>query len=371
MHDVGHLPLSHLFEMGFADYVFSKGVKVREGCEEWFGLEGFSMLHEACGAYVAKFILENSGLNGSVKDKVIELITTKDIERGDALFPVKKIIDSAVDADRIDSTARDGLQAGGEYGNYDIERLCSSFSIIKTDGGWDLGYSHKARNCLESLLFERYRTHTWIHFHHRVIAIKTAARLIIKRLLEKRDINKNMFELAEIWDRDDVWLWRTLRDFTPENGAEAAAKELLIYRNKERTSLLWKDWSVYDEKNNRLLETAGMRRGEIGAKLISDILLSRDYGKALEEEFSSNDNSFIPKLHVIEFKPTGKYPIYILRRDGTIIGDLHDKSRITGYLHNIWKDEPQYYIVIFGEKPKNFESDWISFTAEYLREKAS
>lgn len=376
VHDIGHLPLSHLFEMAFEDFAATRDLYIEDACEEWFHIPGFRMLHEACAAYIIGFVLEGTGLNKWVRDKVIKLVTQKDFDLADILFPIKKIIDSEVDADRIDATARDGLQAGGEYGNYDIERICASFNIIRNGEYWDIGYSYKAENCLESLLFERYRTFTWIHFHHRVIAIKTAARVVINALLTTGGIKPDLFRKAILAERDDLWLWGLIRSFKPSNDAEEAAKELLVKRDKENSFVLWKNREEYRDIQDALLKKAGLRkvtseRAEIGNKL-----MARDYETGVSRAIGAMPGTFEAKVNSIKFNPVGKFPVNIIGEDGEVIGDLIDKSRITGFLSEIWKDEPQYYVTFFGKLPngiteESLEEEWRKYTAKYLRNKVS
>src|SRR3989344_821972 len=52
-HDVGHLPLSHLFEMA----VKSWAANLEKVIEEWTGIAGFKKLHEAFGAVIVKKIV--------------------------------------------------------------------------------------------------------------------------------------------------------------------------------------------------------------------------------------------------------------------------------------------------------------------------
>src|SRR5207245_10137448 len=118
---------------------------------------------------------------------------TKTLESSDVLLPVKLLVDSEVDSDRIDSTARDGLLAGGEYGTYDIDRLCRSVFLQRHGSSWRLAYSHKSLSSIEALLLDRCRTHANIHFHHPVVAVKVAAITLIAKLLQKGESTKANF----------------------------------------------------------------------------------------------------------------------------------------------------------------------------------
>ncbi|MEE9456704.1 MAG: HD domain-containing protein [bacterium] len=376
IHDIGHLPLSHLFEMAFEDYAAAEGVDIEDACEKWFRVPGFRFLHEACAADIIDYVLRGTGLNRRVKSNVVKLVTEKELDPGDVLFPIKQILDSEVDGDRIDATARDGLQAGGEYGNYDIERICTSFNIIKTSGYWDLGYSHKAENCLESLLFERYRTFTWIHFHHRVIVIKTAGRVIINALIAANKITPGHFRRGELKNRDDFWLWRLIRSYKPKNDAEKAAKKLLVQRDKKLSFVLWKHREYYHRIQDTLLEEAHLRNVEPERANIGNKLMDRAYEAGLSQAIGATPGTFEAKVSTIKFKPIGKFPVNIIGDNGEVIGDLIDKSPITGFLTEIWKAEPQYYVVFFGTLPngvteESLEGLWRGYTAPYLRSKVS
>lgn len=261
LHDIGHLPLSHLFEIAFEDYAY--GRHLASLCEEWFGCSGFEKLHEACGCALARTVLDEIeaplSINfGRIREEALHLMSVKVLDPADLLGPVKLLVDSEIDADRIDSTARDGLLAGGEYGTHDIERLCSAVFLQNSAMGWRLAYSEKAMGSMEALLLDRYRTHTWIHFHHQVVAMKVAVGELIRRLLMDNIITKDSFPAREsrvMSLRDDIWLWSLLREWEPGSADLIAQRirDFVFYRDKSTVQLSWKTRTIYKKWKDILL----------------------------------------------------------------------------------------------------------------------
>jgi HD superfamily phosphohydrolase len=360
LHDVGHLPLSHLFETAFDDFAYKSERKktVLELCAEWFGGNGFSKLHEACGSAVATRLLE--GVPEPIKGAVIKLTSQKSIPAEDPLRPIKQIVDSEIDADRIDSTARDGLAAGGEYGTFDGDRIASAVRVQKHSPGWRLAFSEKALSSLEALLLDRYRTHTWIHYHHRVVAMKAAATEVIGTMLMEEEICKGDFKVdsPEMTQRDDIWLWSKIRDWVPRSSTAAvSARESLLLRDTRRLNLLWKSRADYDSVSTRLRERSGRRsfsKGQFG----------RAYEARLEEKLGSKVVAFW-----LPFKPVGNDVVPIVSETGEPRHDLLRLSPLVESLERVWSGEPQWFAIVFGEAADREQlcEDWINETAKWLQ----
>jgi len=367
LHDLGHLPLSHLFELGFDDYVAKKfpNVSLESMCQRWFGGVNFAKLHEACGSALAHTLLKDIRVPGAIADQVLRLMSEKDVASSSPLRPIKLLIDSEVDADRIDCVARDGLLAGGEYGSFDIERLCSAVFVQPHEDGWRLGYSHKALSSLEGILLDRYRTHTWIHYHHRVVALKVAVAELIRWLLENGKIQKKDFPVKsarEMALRDDMWLIGQLRLIATGRRDETsvpAAKRAFLYRDKDAIRLLWKDRTSFREVEDDLKERGGLRRIDAGK-------LGRKYEEMISKDLGIKTAVFWPP-----FRALGRRAVPLVDEGGgKTVGELFSASTLVNSLTSLWETEPQFYCVLLGESPKEDRvllEKWKERTAAYLR----
>lgn len=362
LHDIGHLPLSHLFEIAAAGYEVKSKLDL---CRDWFGGdEGkFTKLHEACGSALVGILLNDIKVPDPVKSTILHIMTHKTLAYSDPRRPIKLLLDSEIDADRIDFTARDGLLAGGEYGHYDIERLCSAVFLKKYDNGdWGLAYSHKALGSIEALLLDRYRVYTWIHFHHQVVAVKLLLAFVIERLLADGRISKADFPVREppvMALRDDVWLWNLIRNWSPPAGSnEAAARTALLYRDKSLVTLLWKNRAEYNDWMEDLAGDARMRDME---------MFTPGYDEWLTKELGKRALTIW-----LKFSPTEKFMVPLTSEDGREARDeLLEVSALAKSLSEVWEKEPQGYIILLGKpsgegERRRVHDPWVKATAKWV-----
>jgi len=366
LHDIGHLPLSHLFEMAMESHARSHDRNLKSMTTEWFGESAFTKPHEALGAILVRGIVRDVPMRPAVARCLLTLMTEKSLPASHPLYPLKMLVDSDIDADRIDATARDGLLAGGEYGNHDIDRLSSSMFLDEVHGVWCLAYSEKAVSSMEALLFDRYRTHVWIHFHHRVVAANLLVEVLVGSLLDRNILRKEDFnpEGDDFLYRDDIWLWGLIRnaDFSGDPLMERVRTALLA-REKKHMLTLWKDRIKFRDMDDEV------RRRAMKPHFVHKILLSPQYRQYMSE---------MTGLLTLVYKPPfgveieRNIALYSEKSKTLTAKYLGETSKIIQNLQGLWENEPQYHVVLFGDiKPKErekYEREWIDATAKWVRD---
>lgn len=365
LHDIGHLPLSHLFEIAVEAWTKASSPKIKAvgPAEDWTGISGFEKLHEAIGAVIVKQVIVDLSLPEALGKTLARLMTEKVINPRDPLFIIKAVVDSEIDADRIDSTQRDGLLAGGEYGNYDTRRLCDSVFIEEDKEGWLIAYSEKALTSMEALLLDRYRTHVWLHFHHRVVTTKILLRHLIAKALEQGRISKEQFNSAkkeEFALRDDVWLWNILREMDPaRDPVLEMIKRAVFFREKRNVLNLWKGRLTYHDLQDQVKTKARVDVVNIG---LFDLYLHE-----LRQQLQVTVLGFELPFEAISNRATFLYS----EKERKLIGkSLVGVSRLIADLDSIWKDEPPNNILLVGENclanTGQFIGQWVDVTASWV-----
>jgi HD superfamily phosphohydrolase len=370
IHDVGHFPLSHLFEFALQDYARSHNQSQRDMVLEWTKTSGFDKPHEAIGAIITRGLARDIHFSRPIRNAIIRLMTEKTMVESDPLYLIKVIVDAEIDADRIDFVRRDGLLAGGEYGNYDIDRLCGAAFIERDDQGWLIAYSEKALTSIEALLLDRYRTHVWIHFHHRVVATKLLVQFLIGRALDAGLISPEHFNPAHAEEfalRDDIWLWGILRMLIT-SGDETAEmiKRAVLLREKKHLLNLWKSRPAYQRINEELARVARIQ--DTRSIDATHFGLTGMY----ESETRNRIGAHLLRFRT-SFTPVGEKRKFLYSEGEKKLPDKHltEVSRLLASLNEIAKGDPQYFVLLVGRniarKRAEKEKDWITLTAQWMR----
>lgn len=300
LHDVGHLPYSHIFEHATQQlYNMVCSLKNKNKAQQEFleildpycSKNATKELHEEIGINLVKqikkeiteeLLQESSEKNFYVLivfDFVIKILSAKDDENT-IYSDLHKIIAGVLDADRLDYCSRDLFCSGMQKDIFPYNRLLSSYKLIEKRQSYDLDDeicrnrilfcpSVKNVSLAEELIEKRWKINSSINFHHRVHKHESIFTEILAEIgfneLEKKVNGLNELrageplplELSSIWQLvkklqinnslidyfiiqlDDGWLDTLLKH-------EFFAKYTKDYRNKKKYSMD-SQWNKFDE----------------------------------------------------------------------------------------------------------------------------
>lgn len=208
-HDIGHGPLSHLFDKFFPTIKEVLGFLVdpcfahlRPCLEIMKGQKASRPIpHEVLSCIIATRVLHD--ISDMLEDHGIRV---EDIARdvcaaiGNEIVPSKRttalpynvatllrdIISSDLDADRMDYLMRDSHMCGVNYGLYDRDRILKSMCAYATltDRAVRAGVRYSSVGALEDLLIARYQMHAQIYGHKTNRACSAMLDAIQERLRE-------------------------------------------------------------------------------------------------------------------------------------------------------------------------------------------
>ena len=177
LHDVGHGPYSHVFELLVKSKINLGHMDLTEGI-----ISGKRLIP------VSKFISEKKPagrIPEILKKYGISAEEVSALIQGGKNSLVNDIVHSSVDADQIDYMLRDATFTGVSYGGIQVQRL---LELMCTDKDGRLCFDKKAINPLMQMATGRYSMYSSVYMHHTV----RIAEALFMRLVE---LNPEMLNL--------------------------------------------------------------------------------------------------------------------------------------------------------------------------------
>ena len=304
-HDLGHGPFSHVTERigGFHHEDITVALILTPG----------TGVHEALVAYDA-----------SLPERVAGIY-----DKQNHAEPLRHIVSSQLDADRIDYILRDGLATGVKIGVFDVERIVSMLEIHRGV----MCVSFRAVEAVEGYLLARFHMYKQVYLHK---ASRAAERMLEAAVRRARDLERGG---AKVWlaegalarlvrgqldgardisQLDDMDIWYALKRW------EAADDPVLsrLARGLVRRHL-FKTWplpAAPDAEAEAMEQAREIARSE-GLDPAYAILVD-----------SSADTPYKP---YVPGSGTTDESIRIVKRDGSVVSieEVSDVVRLLGQLH--------------------------------------
>jgi uncharacterized protein len=260
LHDIGHFPYSHLGEV-FCDVEELLTILDKEGfipeCEKngvflfddetatiskknqvKASLRGGSAPHELSSCA----LILSSDLKDIIEDdlklnpfEVCAYILGESIEakkRDCWHFKVgSQILNSKIDADKLDYIIRDHRMSGALLSGIDSDRMIMAYTVCNEE----LVLSMKALSIINNFLLARESIYMWVCQHHKVVFSNTLLKRMISLLPQEKLIELFSFKNILNCESDDNKVICTLKDF--------------MKTENEKSALLNEYYKVYTDRN--------------------------------------------------------------------------------------------------------------------------
>jgi hypothetical protein len=226
LHDLGHGPLSHVFE----------GIS--------------NVHHETQTASIIQNPQSDVHRILSEHDRSLPEMVARLLSGKSARQFLTDILASQLDADRFDYLLRDNLMTGSHYGAFDLRWLLHA--LIVDESSSRLAVTAKGLSAVEAYLQSRYHMYRNVYFHKVVRSSEGMVKLALRRAAQLAEQNRlrglsrtdatfkvlvgGQLTLAEFTDLDDVSLMQCLKIWTTSDDPILARLcHGLLYRRLYKT----------------------------------------------------------------------------------------------------------------------------------------
>ncbi len=223
MHDVGHLPFSHQVEYAlkkiYSDLIKKEALEEKElefiTLYENITKNSTLVLHEAIGKELVKLLFEFE-IFDFIKDneekELLKLIKTlciyileDKVYKGFDFSTIHKIIDSTVDADRLDYINRDMLASGYITGPLDHIRITKQAVLVKKKDSYLLSFFDMGLIDIEHMLEMRFNLYKKVIYNHGIAKTDALLENVVQYLsskgFDKKDEEETPFDsISMLWN---------------------------------------------------------------------------------------------------------------------------------------------------------------------------
>lgn len=242
LHDIGHYPLSHVYEHAVSDVVSTRQFSPRSGDDSRDGEPTEPpephLKHERVSALI---LTEDEEVNAVLERHDIDAEAISRTFMGQEDPPkYQRLITSDLDADRIDYLMRTAHHTGLPYGQVDLDYLLAQ---IQVDGDGEVCLHPKALHTAEHFLLGRYFDRQSVAFHKTVFAFEWILSEVVKLLIKQEilpgypEAIREMIASGEWHLFDDVYAFDRIRRFAADAQSGSPGKvmaDALLERSPPR-----------------------------------------------------------------------------------------------------------------------------------------
>jgi len=202
LHDVGHLPYSHLLEEAVTEYIYARHSDEEDGAQQ----ENIPIhLHERITELLLKKLVlgaaeeygsKYAGDSAEIQIKQLlslVVITLPKIITGEGYIHLHKIINNAIDVDKLDYIVRDGIHTGTGNAYSEALRVIKTMVLKKVKdnssiGKYNIAVSAKAIKNTENILKERASLYKTVIGHHKSRKYEMYYKILLSNVIN--NINK-------------------------------------------------------------------------------------------------------------------------------------------------------------------------------------
>lgn len=189
LHDIGHLPFSHLTEQAYSVLSLDNSVSgdALPGLGTYCSFTR-NELHEHLGAEVIRHQLAEVLSMHQIDVEELAGIVESSTTFPDALLKIM-VVHSAVDVDRLDYLQRDAIAVGSKYGALDVDYLVRQFRVGRAD--WKgqphniIGVRKGKEGVIDHLLLSRFFHYSQLVKNHTVVGFEIIARALLAHIIEQ------------------------------------------------------------------------------------------------------------------------------------------------------------------------------------------